>query len=340
MAGIIGYGLYIPKFRLKQEDAAKAWGGWSAGERSVCGNDEDIVTMAVEASQKAIESSGVAPAEIGALYLGTCSSPYIEQHVAPILAETLELGPEASIVDYCGSLNAGAMALQACLDAIAANRIKYGIVVASENRATTAGSPGEASFGCGAAAFVIGAKNTIVDIDGTYNYTTLFTDRWRAATDNFVSDNFDIQFDREYGFEKHILAAGKGLMKKLNKKVDEYNQVILQQPDARLPGLAAKSLGVKPDKTAASTIVNALGDLGSASTFVGLAGVLDRAKAGDKILVITYGSGSSSAISMVVGAGIEKCKRVATLEKYMKRKQYIDYVAYLKLSGAIKHAPY
>ncbi len=86
------------------------------------------------------------------------------------------------------------------------------------------------------------------------------------------------------------------------------------------------------------TIVNALGDLGSASTFVGLAGVLDKAKPGDKILVVSYGSGSSSAMSLTVGTAIEKSKPVATLEKYLKRKQYIDYVTYLKLAGTIKHA--
>ena len=340
MAGIIGYGGYIPKFRLKQEDAARAWGGWSAGEKSVCGVDEDIVTMAAEASQKAIAHAGVDPSEIGAIYLGTCSSPYIEQYVAPILAETLELGPDATMVDYCGSLNAGPMALQACLDALAAKRIKCGIVIATENRATTSGSAGEAGFGCGAAAFVIGTGGTISDIEGTYNYTTLFIDRWRATTDNFVSDHFDIQFDRVYGFERHIIAATKGLLKKLDRKVEDFTQVILQQPDARLPGLAAKSLGVKGERMALGTIVTALGDLGSASTFVGLAGVLDKAKPGDKILVVSYGSGSSSAVSLAVGAGIEKGKRVATLEKYLKRKQYIDYVTYLKLAGTIKHAPY
>jgi len=129
-------------------------------------------------------------------------------------------------------------------------------------------------------------------------------------------------------------------LKKLGKKPEDFTQVVLQQPDARLPGLAAKSIGVKPDKMALGTIVTALGDLGSASTFVGLAGILDKAKAGDKILLVSYGSGSSSAVSMVVGAGIEKCKRVTTLEKYLKRKQYIDYVTYLKLAGTIKHAPY
>ena len=341
MAGIIGYGVYVPKFRLKAEAAAMAWGGWAAGEKSVCGIDEDIVTMAAEASEKAIKHSGVDPAQIGAIHIGTASSPYIEQYVAPILAETLELGPGATMVDYCGSLNAGGMALQGCLDAIEAGRIKAGVVIAAEDRATTTGSAGEAGFGCGAAAFVIGTEGAIADIEGVENYTTLFLDRWRATGDNFVSNYFDDRFNREYGYEKHIVAAARGLMEKSGRKVEDFAQVALYQPDQRLPGMAARDLGIKGEQMAAGMMVASLGDLGSASAFVALAGVLDKAKAGERILLASYGSGSSTAASLAVNDGIEaKRARVVPLEKYLGRKEYIDYLTYLKLADTVKRAPY
>jgi len=105
MAGIIGYGIYVPKYRLKQADAAMPWGGWASGEKAVCGSDEDIVTMAAEAGDKAIKHAGVDPAQIGTIHIGTASSPYVEQYVAPILAETLNLAPETTMIDYCGSIN-------------------------------------------------------------------------------------------------------------------------------------------------------------------------------------------------------------------------------------------
>ena len=340
MAGIIGYGVYVPRYRLKQQDAAIPWGGFATGEKSVCGIDEDVISMAAEASEKAIKHAGVDPAQIGVIHIGTSSSPYIEQYIAPILAETLELRSEATMIDYCGSLNSVAMALLGCLDAIEAKRIKCGIVIGTENRATTAGSAGEASFGAAAVAFVIGIGAAIAEIEGVHTYSTLFTDRWRAVKDSFVTDYFDYRFDREYGYQKHVVEASKGLMGKLGRKSEDFTHVVLPQPDARLPGLAARDLKVKPEQLAPE-IASALGDLGSCSAFVSLAGVLDKAKLGERILLASYGSGASNAMSIMVQNQIDKKRnRVVPLEKYLGRKEYIDYITYLKRSEAIKRAPY
>lgn len=50
MSGIISYGAYIPLWRLNRDAIGAAWGRPSlGGERSVANNDEDTVTMAVEA---------------------------------------------------------------------------------------------------------------------------------------------------------------------------------------------------------------------------------------------------------------------------------------------------
>ncbi|PIZ19294.1 MAG: hydroxymethylglutaryl-CoA synthase, partial [Deltaproteobacteria bacterium CG_4_10_14_0_8_um_filter_43_12] len=89
--GIVGYGVYIPKYRLKREDIARVWGGRAPGinEKSVVGFDEDATTMAVAAAQNAIAHAGVAPSEVGALYVGSVSSPYISKSMAVIIAEAL-----------------------------------------------------------------------------------------------------------------------------------------------------------------------------------------------------------------------------------------------------------
>jgi hydroxymethylglutaryl-CoA synthase len=346
MAGIIGYGVYIPKYRLKVEDPTKVWLGGAAarearGEKSVCAIDEDIVTMAVEAGEKAIKHAGVDPSEIGAIHIGTSSSPYIEKYVSPILAEALELHPETTMIDYCGSLNAAGMALLGCLDAIEAKRIKCGIVISSENRAAAPGSEGEVLFGAGATAFVVGVDGIIAEIEGTHTYSTSLTDRWRAASDPTVSNFFDYRFDREYGYQKHVVESTKGLMGKLERKSEDYSHVVFQQPDPRLPGLAARSLGIKREQLALGSSAIFFGDLGASSAFVGLAAVLDKAKPGERILLSSYGSGSSNAFSLIVRDETEKKRdRVVPVEKYLKRKEYIDYPVYLKWTEAIKRAPY
>jgi hydroxymethylglutaryl-CoA synthase len=340
LAGIIGYGVYIPRYRIEQKEAAIPWGSWAGGEKAVCGADEDVVTMAAEATDNAMKHAGIDPSQIGAIHIGTASSPYIEQYVAPILAETLGLSPETTMIDYSGSLNALANALLGCLDAIAAKRIKYGLVIGAENRATAPGTEGDANFGAGAMAMVIGTTGTIADFEGVHTYSTLFLDRWRSVKDSWVSNLNDNRFDREYGYQKHVSESCKGLLEKLGRKAQDYTCIVFAQPDERIPSLPAKDLGIQKERLAPA-IASVLGDLGSCSTFISLAGILDKAKPDETILLASYGSGASNAMSLVVRNGItKKRKQLIPLEKYINRKQYITYTSYVRTREHLKRAPY
>ena len=61
-AGIISYGTYIPRYRIKVSDICRVWGknpndviiSLGIVEKAVAGIDEDSVTLAVEAAQLAI----------------------------------------------------------------------------------------------------------------------------------------------------------------------------------------------------------------------------------------------------------------------------------------------
>jgi len=78
MAGIIGYGAYIPRNRIRVEEIAKVWGadapsfkkGLMLEEKSVPSPDQDTITMAVEGSKRALKRAGIDPREIGAVYVG------------------------------------------------------------------------------------------------------------------------------------------------------------------------------------------------------------------------------------------------------------------------------
>ena len=60
MAGIVGYGAYIPRNRIKVEEIAKVWGadapsykkGLMLEEKSVPSPDQDTITMSVEAARQ------------------------------------------------------------------------------------------------------------------------------------------------------------------------------------------------------------------------------------------------------------------------------------------------
>ncbi len=338
MSGIIGYGVYVPKTRIKQQDIGIPWGGFGMGEKAVCGWDEDIVSMAAEAVENAVKNAGVKAADIGALYMGTASSHMVEMHLSPILAELQGLSNQAAVMDFTGSVNAVGNALSQCLMAIEAKRIKYGIVVGTENRMVGPGSDAEVSFGAAAVAMVVGAEGTIADIEGVETYRTLFLDRWRNVKDPWVSNLFDQRFWRDDGYAKHIGEAAKALMAKVKKGPADYKMALLPQADGRTPAAAGKTLGIKnvfPDLTMA------IGDVGGVSPFLCLTGALDSAKAGERFLVASYGSGMATAFSIVAKEGIEKHKgKTKNLEKYIGRKAYVDYPAYLRLTGNLRRVPY
>ena len=75
MAGIIGYGAYIPYYRIKTSEIARVWGeeperienGLGIKEKAVAGIDEDAATIAVEAARNAIKRAQIDSKQIGAL---------------------------------------------------------------------------------------------------------------------------------------------------------------------------------------------------------------------------------------------------------------------------------
>ncbi len=78
--GIVGYGAFIPRRRIKVEEIAKVWGadapsyrkGLQLNEKSVPGADEDTITMSVGAARNApARCGGIVPAPIGAVYVGS-----------------------------------------------------------------------------------------------------------------------------------------------------------------------------------------------------------------------------------------------------------------------------
>jgi hydroxymethylglutaryl-CoA synthase len=84
MAGIVGYGAYVPRNRITSEEIALQWGkvpetirrGLMIEEKSVPGHDEDTITISVAAARDAIARAGIEPARIGAVYIGSESHPY------------------------------------------------------------------------------------------------------------------------------------------------------------------------------------------------------------------------------------------------------------------------
>ena len=60
--GIVGYGAYVPRYRLPAREVSRIWMGGRGGlpikEKAVPGLDEDVATMSIEAARNAMLRAG------------------------------------------------------------------------------------------------------------------------------------------------------------------------------------------------------------------------------------------------------------------------------------------
>lgn len=337
--GIVSYGVYVPRYRIKREDIAKAWGSRARGENSVTSPNEDSATMAAEAALNALQQSRLDPGQIDALYLATDSAPYIEHSLVRAIADTLRMKPEADIADFTTSPRAGATALKSCLDAVGSRRIKHGLATIADSRPVSPGSDEELTFGAGAAAFLIGGSDVAVEIEDTFTCSTYLVDSWREAGADFVR-SYEPRFTREFGYSQQIVKTVRGLLGKIERNIQDFSHVVLQyHPDERVLRGVAKTLGITPQQIEKSNIASITGDTGAASVPLGLVAVLEQAKPGERILTVFYGSGTSDALSLVVTKEIEQVRQKGPpLNYYLNGKEYMDYLTFARMRGLLEKA--
>ncbi|TET29539.1 MAG: hydroxymethylglutaryl-CoA synthase [Candidatus Heimdallarchaeota archaeon] len=342
--GILGYGVYIPRFRIKVEEVARIWGqpgdvvrkALGVEEKSIPDMDEDTITISVEASRNALKMADILPEDIEAVYVGSESHPYAVKPSATIVSEAVGATPITTAADLEFACKAGTAGVQMCLGLVKSKIINIGLAVGAD---CSQGRPGDAleyTASAGACALIIGSYNIIASIDHTESFTTDTPDFWRREGATYPSHGG--RFTGEPAYFKHVTRAAENIMQNTNTTPDDYDYVIFHEPNSKFPLATAKKLGFPKEKVAPSLAVRYIGNTYSASSMIGLAAVLDIAKAGDKILMISYGSGSGSdAFTMTVKDGIEERRKgIPTVQDYIDDKVFLDYSYYTKHRGKIK----
>ena len=345
MAGIIGYGAYIPVYRIKTAEIAKVWGeepqriekGLGIVEKAVGGLDEDTSTISAMAAGNAIALAGIDPKSIGAIYVGSESHPYAVKPTATIVAEAIGATPNLTAADLEFACKAGTAGLQMVLGMVDSKMIKYGMTIGAD---TAQGRPGDAleySAASGGAAFIAGPeKEALAIVEDTFSYTTDTPDFWRRQRADYPSHGG--RFTGMPAYFKHVMGATKGLLEKTGMKLDEFDYVVFHQPNAKFPVQAAKKLGIPAEKLKAGLLVPVVGNTYSGAVPLGLSAVLDIAKPGERILATSFGSGAGSdSFSIKVTGNIDKKRgKTTAIKQYLERKKYIDYATYLKYRGKLK----
>ncbi len=343
MVGIVSYGTYIPKFRIKVEEIARIWGenaetiknGLGILQKSVPDFDEDTATIAVEAGREAVRRARIDPKEIGAVYVGSESHPYAVKPTATIVGEALGVGNEYFAADLEFACKAGTAGIQICIGLIKAGMIKYGLAIGADTSQSRPGDALEYSAAAGGAAVVIGNDGVIAEIEGTYSFTSDTPDFWRREGQPYPSHGG--RFTGIPAYFRHITSAAKGLMEELGLKPSDFSYAVFHQPNGKFPVRVAKMLGFSTEQIKQGLVVSHIGNTYSGSSLLGLCAVLDEAKPGDRILLVSFGSGAGSdAFSLIVTDEIDDFERTPKVWDKVMSGEFIDYGLYVKLRRKIK----
>lgn len=337
--GIVGWGAYIPRFRLKTSDVSKVWGypptqgeALMVEEKAIENVDEDSTTMGFEAARYAILRAGIDPREIGAVHFGTESKSYAVKPSATIIAEALGISPETLAADLEFACKAASESLQAMIGLTASGMIRYGLTIGSDTAQASPGDVLEFTASSGAAAYVIGRRGdgTIAYFEGSHSYVTDTPDFWRRPHVPYPKHGEG--FTGEPAYFHHIVSAVKGLMEELGLRPSDFNYAVFHQPNGRFPLKVGKMLGFPKEKVLPGLITPYIGNTYNASALIGLAAILEIAKPGDRILVAPFGSGAGSdAYSIIVEDGIEdKVGKAPTVKTMLGRKVYVEYGVHAK----------
>lgn len=343
--GIIGYGGYIPKYRISVEEIARVWGkngkaiskSLSLLEKSLPGIDEDTTTISVEAARNALKCAQIDPSRIGAVYVGSESHVYATKPTGTVVAEAINAPNNIQCADFSFACKAGTAAIQVCIGLVKSDEIDIGLAIGSDTAQAKPGDALEYAASAGGAAFLIGSDDDrVATIEGTYSYTSDTPDFWRREGTDFPEHGS--RFTGKPAYFRHVHQAALGLFEKLQMKAEDFDWGVFHSPNGKFPRRAAKNLGMPEKKIAPSLIVDRIGNTYAGSSPLGLAATLDIAKPGDRILVVSYGSGAGSdAFSIKVEKPIVKNrKRIPMVEDYIADKILVDYATYAKHRRTIK----
>jgi hydroxymethylglutaryl-CoA synthase len=339
--GIVGYGAYVPRYRLPASEVARVWtdgsGGLPIKEKAVAGLDEDTLTMSVEAARNALLRAQIDPTQIRAVWVGSESHPYAVKPTSTIVAEAIGAAPFTQAADLEFACKAGSEAIVMGMGLVGSEMGRYVLAIGMD---TAQGRPGDAleyTAASGGAAYIIGpAEESAAVYEAALSHVTDTPDFWRRAHAHYPSHGH--RFTGEPAYFEHIVSAGQELMQEMGTQPSDYKYVVLHQPNAKFPQRAAQILGFTAEQLKTGLLCPVIGNTYAGSSLIGLTAILDEAEPGDRILMVSFGSGAGSdAFSIRVTDRIGEVRdRAPKTQDYIGRRKMIDYATYVRFRHKLR----
>lgn len=340
--GICGYGAYVPRLRIDVRSIASVWGrlgrGFPVPEKSFPGADEDTITMAIEAARAAVARAGIDAQRLSAVWVGTESKPYAVKPSSTVVAEAIGATPFVSAADLEFACKAGSEGMQMAAAFVGSGMAEYAMAVGMD---TAQGKPGdelEYTAAAGGAAFVFGpAESSAARLVASLSFVTDTPDFFRRAHMRYPEHG--MRFTGGPAYFHHTLGCARALLDELKLKPSDFRWAVFHQPNPRFPREVAEELGFRPAQIERSLVCKRIGNTYAGSSLLGLAAVLDEASPGERILMVSYGSGAGSDgfVFETTADVAERRAAAPSVDCLLDRRHTVtEYARYLHNSGKIR----
>ena len=335
--GISLCGGYLPIYRISRNVIAENWGRSSlGGERAVANNDEDSVTMAVEASRNCLR--GADRGEVDGLFFATTSAPNKEKMSSAMIATAVDLKREIVTADFAHSLRAGTGALKAAIDSVKAGSARSILVNSADCRLGYPRSDQEQNFGDGAAAVLVGSENVLAAFEGDYSICNEMHDVWRNPEDTYVR-TWESRFILGEGYTNHMLEVVRGILKKYQLEPGHISKAVFPAPDLRTHQALVRKLGFDAKNQVQDPLLSSVGCCGAAQALLMLVAALEEARPGDLLLLANYADGADALLFRVTeNCASERSQR--KVKEFLEQKMMLtSYARFLSYKGLIDTVP-
>jgi 3-hydroxy-3-methylglutaryl CoA synthase len=327
--GLLAYGAYLPRLRLSRKAVAEA-NAWfnpalaslARGERAMANWDEDAITMAVEAARDCL--TGIARPSVAAVHLVSTTLPFDDRQNSGIAAAALNLPESTATLDIAGSQRAGTGALLAGLQAARGGPL---LLLAAERRRSKPGSAQELAYGDGAAALLLGEGTTIARLLAHQGESVDFIDHYRGQGRPF-DYGWEERWIRDEGHLKIVPRVVAALLEKTGIIAKEIAHLALPAALARSAKPLAQRCGFA-ERAGEDGLAERVGDLGTAHPLFALAAALEKARPGERILLLGFGQGCDALLFETTPALADLPRRRGAAGALARRREETSYQRYL-----------
>jgi hydroxymethylglutaryl-CoA synthase len=318
-------------YRVTNAEISRVWGQGSKGpieEKAVAGLDEDTITIAIEAARNALARATIAPEHLRAIWVGSESPPYAVKPSSTVVAEAIGASPYLLAADFEFACKAGTEALQAAIGLVGSGMIDCAMAIGAD---TAQGRPSDAleyTAASGGTALIVGPA--LARCVASLSYATDTPDFWRRAHQPYPSHGG--RFTGEPAYFHHIQSVAGQLLEDLALEAEDFTYAIFHQPNTKFPQRVARRLGFTAEQIKPGLLSGKIGNTYAGAAITGFSATLDIAEPGDRILLVSFGSGAGADAFVweVTDAILARRNRAPMVRDYIQRRVEIDYAIYTR----------